>query len=224
MKLAYSISQKTKVALLLASVFVIVFTVNRLDKNNVELLGTSFSEVYEDRLLVESYIYHITDNLYRKKIAIDNCYNSNSLLQLDTLTVQYNTAIGGYITAYDKTKLTVLENEVFTQFKKEILNLNELERQYIHVTDDPNVLQTADIKTRLDDSFNKTSEQLQKLSDIQIAIGKDLNDNSKKIIAGSNILTRFELAILMVIAILMQVFVFASKTLQSASNQNSNGN
>ena len=90
-----------------------------MDKNNVESLGISFSEVYEDRLLVESYIYHISDNLYRKKIAIDNWHNENNLNRLDTLLFQYNNNIGGYLAAYDKTKLTVLENEVFTRFKKQ---------------------------------------------------------------------------------------------------------
>ncbi|QQS28715.1 MAG: MCP four helix bundle domain-containing protein [Sphingobacteriales bacterium] len=224
MKWAYNISQQTKFALFLALVFVVIFVINRMDNSNVEELGTSFSEVYEDRLLVESYIYHISDNLYRKKMAIDNCYNSNNFGRLDTLTVQYNTIIGGYIAAYDKTKLTVLENEIFNQFKAQIIDLNELERQYIHSAATTFSEESSQIKSRLDESFNKILEQLQKLSGIQIAIGKDLNDNSQKIIAGNNILTRFELAILMIIAIVMQIFIFASKTLRSASNQNSQWN
>lgn len=224
MKWAFNISHKMRFAIFLASVFLIIFVVNRMDKNNVESLGISFSEVYEDRLLVESYIYHISDNLYRKKIAIDNCYNESNLSRLDTLLFQYNNIIGGYLAAYDKTKLTELESEVFTRFKKQMVLLSDLENQYIHSTDYPDLNRTDKLKVSLDESFNLASEQLQKLSGIQVAIGKDLNDNSQKIVAGSSILTQFELGILLVIAIIMQVFIFASKTLSSATPQQSKWN
>ena len=57
MKWAYSIQQKFKAAALLAIVFVLVLISNLSGRYQMHKLSDSFSSVYEDRLVVESYIY-----------------------------------------------------------------------------------------------------------------------------------------------------------------------
>lgn len=67
MKWAYSIQQKLKAALLLAVVCAVVLITNLLGRYHMGELGDSFSSVIKDRLVVESYIYMISDHLHQKK-------------------------------------------------------------------------------------------------------------------------------------------------------------
>jgi hypothetical protein len=66
MKWIYRIQQKLPIAFLLAIILAGVFIKNMVERNSVSDLGDSFASVYEDRLLVESYIYQLSDRLYKK--------------------------------------------------------------------------------------------------------------------------------------------------------------
>jgi hypothetical protein len=82
MKWAFTIRQKAKAALILGVVFMLILTKNWLDERNVAKLGISFASVYEDRLVVESYIYQLSDRLYQKKSLLDNCSSQESFRHL----------------------------------------------------------------------------------------------------------------------------------------------
>src|SRR5690606_1368871 len=96
-------------ALLLAAIFVLLFVKNMLDSQHFTALGSSFSSVYEDRLMVESYIYRLSDHLFRKKIMIDTCGSAQSAAHIRPVLANHNTAIQEILTAYDKTWLTDAE-------------------------------------------------------------------------------------------------------------------
>ncbi len=62
MKWIYHIKQKMQVAFLLGIIIFVVFGNHVMESRNVTELSGSFSSVYEDRLLVESYIYNLTSH------------------------------------------------------------------------------------------------------------------------------------------------------------------
>ena len=124
MKWIYAIQQKAQVAFLLALVLFGVFVKNVLDRNNVSDLGDSFSSVYNDRLLVESYIYQLSDQLYQKQILFDQCrqpLSDNNQLELNIK--RHNATINSLIQEYGKTKLTDQESIYFEAFK---MNINQM--------------------------------------------------------------------------------------------------
>jgi len=65
---------------------------------------------------------------------------------------------------------------------------------------------------------------LRQLSQIQINEGKALNELSQQIVQSSSILTSFEMIVLICIAVILQVLVFASRSTISRNWQNSNLN
>lgn len=210
MKWAYRIRRKITTALLLAAIFVIMFTKNILDNNYVSQLGSSFSSVYEDRLLVESYIYELSDHLFRKKIMIDTCSSQATARHIRPLINSHNEAINRIILHYEKTKLTEAESFAFAEFKENVRNITELEAQYLGNPDDGSEVSHA--SALIGTQFNQASENLRQLSRIQISEGKMLNDHSKKIIAGSSILTQFEIGIMVIIGLVILVLIFESKS------------
>lgn len=208
MKWAFRIRRKITTALLLAVIFVIMFTKNILDNKHVSQLGNSFSSVYEDRLLVESYIYELSDHLFRKKIMIDTCSSPASARHVAPLINSHNEAVNRIIFHYEKTKLTEAESFIFSEFKENIRELTALETQYLNNHDN----RSKSSRTLIGTQFNLASKNLSQLSGIQISEGKMLNDHSKKIIAGSSILTQFEIGIMITIGLVILVLIFESKS------------
>lgn len=207
MKWAYSFKERAKAALLLAVVLVLVFTVSYVERRNVSELGTSFSSVYEDRLVVESYIYKFSDYLYQKKLLADACTRSEQTEQLSKRISLHNEAIRSMIHNYEKTKLTKEESVLFAAFKKDIYAIMEAEGNL-----EGNEFPEA--KSAFDKKVDDALTNLDHLSTIQLSEGQLLNENSKKIMAGSDVLTQFEMAILIVIALLIQVLIFTSRSIQ----------
>lgn len=213
MKWAYNIRRKIKTALLLAAIFILLFLKNSMDSKNVAELGASFSSVYEDRLLVEGYIYRMSDNLFRKKIMIDSVASAEDARLIRPTITLYNDTIRSIIEAYEKTKLTETEDIYFNDFKENVSQLISLENSYFeHASKE---VETGEVKALLDAQFNDAFGNLHLLSGIQLAEGKLLNDYSKKIVAGSEILTKFEIGILIAVGLMIMVLVFESTSVFS---------
>lgn len=208
MKWAFTIRQKVKAALILGIVFLLVFAKNWYDERNVSKLGNSFASVYEDRLVAESYIYQLSDHLYQKKIMLDNCSSQENILNLQTKLNEHNAVINSIIRDYEKTKLTAAEITCFAAFKRNVGVIEDLESNYLAAAKTAQPANGSGLQER----YTLAVKNLHELSGIQLAEGKMLNDQSKKIIAGSAILTQFELAVLIGIGLIIQGLIFAARS------------
>ncbi|MCB0534487.1 MAG: MCP four helix bundle domain-containing protein [Lewinellaceae bacterium] len=221
MKWAFSIQQKFKAAALLAIVCVIILITNLLGRQHIDTLGSAFSSVYEDRLVVESYIYKLSNHLYQKKLMLDNCAGQSDA-QRSTHFGTHDTAISDLLVDYEKTRLTEEEVVCFRDFKANVAALQNLEHQYFrNAADGP---QRAETRSQIEAQFATASSNLHQLSLIQLKEGKQLTDQSQRIVAGSSLLTSFEMAVLIAIAIILQVLVLASKPVVSRITQRSSLN
>lgn len=208
MKWAYSIQQKFKAAALLAVVCVVILFTNFLGKQHMDELSNSLSSVYEDRLVVESYIYMISDQLYQKKLAFDNC-SATDASDFRSKISAHNEAISGLLIYYERTLLTEEEAACLEDFKTNIAALQNLELDYMDTpADDPQQVAT---RALLDERFALASANLRRLSQIQVKEGKALNEQSQRIVQGSSLLTNLEMVVLFCIAIILQVIVVASQ-------------
>jgi len=218
MKWAYSIEQKMKAAIVLTVIFVFLFIKNISDKQNFTELGDSFSAVYEDRLLAESYIYELSDHLSRKKLLIDDCSTTEDISQIKDKIKAHNTAIQTLITSYEKTKLTATEEVLFKDFKKKVDTGLELENKHIYHPDFQNNIEAS--RNILDEAFYGILNNLNHLSHIQISEGEKLNTTSQKIVLGSASQTQWEMSLLIVLGTIILALIFASKSTMPKTPQN----
>ncbi|MCW5909444.1 MAG: MCP four helix bundle domain-containing protein [Cyclobacteriaceae bacterium] len=207
MKWLYVIQQKARVAFLLGIIVLLVFLKSLIDRQNVSELGNSFSSIYEDRLLVESYIYKLSAHLYQKQLLMEQCSQPGDLRMLAARIAQHNQAIFDLIQEYEKTKLTTQESAFFEGFKK---NMNEMVVLEAKLLDSQEEVVGAAL---LDQQFVTASQSLSELSIIQIEEGKNMANQSREIVAGSIVLTQFELAMLIVIGLIIQALIFASRSI-----------
>lgn len=222
MKWAYSIRRKISAALLLTAIFVLLFVKNMVDNSNVSRLGSSFSSVFEDRLVVESYIYRMSEHLFRKKIMIDSSSTRSAVVAIRPAIDGYNETIREIIVAYEQTKLTQEEDRYFDSFRNRVSELARLENTYMDAVEAGST--GEELRARINKQFNEASFFLDQLSGIQISEGKILNDNSKKIVAGSSLLAHFEIGIIVAIGLMVVVLVFESTSVFSKTPQNSSLN
>lgn len=216
MNWAFSIQQKLKAAALLGIVCAIVLLTNLMGRQHIDELGSSFSSVYKDRLVVEGYIYELSSHLYQKKLLLDNPGDlTASQLGLNFYT--HNAAISRLLTDYEKTRLTKEESACLQSFKADVVALQELERNYLGVLkEQPEEKVTH---AQIDKRFAIASENLEHLSHIQLSEGKLLNDHSQRIVYGSTLLTSFEMVVLIAIGVLLQALVMAGKPMVSRIKQ-----
>jgi hypothetical protein len=180
MRWAYQIRRKFSVALLLAAIFAVMFAKNILNRHNVLELGASFSSVYEDRLVVESYIYRLSDHLFRKKIMIDTCKGTASAQRVKEVMEGHNASMAALLELYEKTNVTEKETSVFKHFKEEVAKISELEEVYLETVAGGYASSSA--KVLIDSYFDEAVKNLDHLSGIQLSEASPKGEESWLII------------------------------------------
>ncbi|GAB3668413.1 hypothetical protein GCM10028791_43810 [Echinicola sediminis] len=217
MQWAHSIKNRVKLAILLMVVFVAVFIKNLVEEENVSDLTSSFTTIYEDRLLPESYIFHLSENLLRKQMLLESCEGKEDYLKSLGENQLYNAEIDSILIAFEATHLTGEEAVFLTSLRNNIEDLYVLESDISRDAGDP-VNFTAD-KLAFYELITKASGNLNELSEIQLAIGKELNDQSQRIKAGSSVLSKFEMALLLILGILINILIFGVISTKSRMKQ-----
>jgi hypothetical protein len=214
MKWFYHIAEKIKLALALVIVFVLVIMTNMINKSHFSELQESFTSIYEDRLLVENYIYKISGFLENKKVLLDS--SQVNRVGIYRINGAVNDSIRQLIVDYEKTKFTEAESMYFSRFKEAYNDLRQLEERYLAGTaylKDPSEL--------ILDKYRLLSLNLDKLSEIQLSESRRMLENSMRIIDSSNMASRFEMAVLIVIGLIVQGLIFASRSLKPRVTQKS---
>jgi len=203
---AFAIKQKMTAALLLCAVLCLVMLTNLRERRNAARISTAVTSIYEDRLVVGLYILKLTKHVEGILTVLDkDGINTGALIN------EHIRHIDELNLLYGKTKLTETEKSNFENFKQlsQTISVN-------NKTEDYNAAKIAAVKAE---------GVLQTLSSIQVEEGKNQLDKVLSMTNLSSIISYIEMAILIVIAVIIQVLVLSSKTLMSAqkpTNENLN--
>lgn len=198
MKWVYGIKNKWFTTILLSIILLIILLNNFNESKNSELLNKAITEIYNDRLVVEGYILQLTENLHS---IIENVNNEKIIdTEKQLLAQSFLSKIQHINSSYSKTQLTEEEKIEFTNFTYLCtkINIKIKEKNYTEATI----------------NSNHAIVVLKKLSNIQISEGKEIINKTTKLFHSSNIASKFEIAMLVIIALIIQALIFSSKTLQ----------
>ena len=211
MRWTYFVAQKTKIAISLTIVIVMVLATNFLNKRQFENLQDTFTSVYRDRLMAEIYIYQFATILNEKNHLFNEAdtfaYSRHQVL---------NDSIALLISDYEETMLTDEESVFFTQLKERLIQLSQIEGEYIHEIEVQGISLSHD---KIKAQYEKTLTSLALLSDIQRTEGKRLIDESRRIVSSGRVTLQIELMVLIVIGVLVQVLIFSARPVFSKINQ-----
>lgn len=197
MKWTYSIQNKMVASGALFTLCVLVLFSNNADRNHTRNVKQAISTLYEDRLIVEDYILKMTIDIYEMKQALQASGRSGESVskQIDALL----THIEGLSTAYKKTRFTESEDITFSAL---LTTLNEFESSASAHIDDR--LKLAD----------RALAQLSELSSIQLEESKSIMKHAEQLYISGEATTQFAFVVTIVILLVLQALVFASKTLR----------
>lgn len=213
MKWFYAIKEKLKIAIALTFVLILVLVTNTINKYHFTEIKESFTSVYEDRLLVENYIYKLSTELNAKQLRL---YSGNETE--DEKQHVSNGRINELIKDFKDTKLTEEESEVLHAFAVNVDYLKKLELKLSKL--DEQKSEKGVIKQELVMHFTELQNQLSRLSEIQMEEGKKLVNNSKGIVATNYSYSRLEIIVVIIMGLIIQALIFASKSVKPTFVQN----
>ncbi|HYF68413.1 MAG TPA: MCP four helix bundle domain-containing protein [Ohtaekwangia sp.] len=215
MKWTFIIREKLKVALLLGSIMMLVGFTTVMQQINMNDLKQSYSSIYYDRLIPATEIFYLTENLFNKRLLIEQLlYVENPNAPAPALTAQlevHNDSIDAIIARFEETYLVDAERKYLDQFKDLVIHYNTIESNIIDThqvskKDAQHLYETAG-----ESDLIKTIQFLGELTEIQSSVGLDLMNDSDGIISINDTVLTIQIAIAIVIGILIQALIFASK-------------
>ena len=197
MKWTYSLKNKLTAAILLFGLIVVVCSNNLFERNNAEKINATITTIFDDRFMVESYIFQYSALIYQiKEILNHPNYTAVEKIELNKGPLKGILLLND---AYKKTKFTKEEVIYFDQFTDLCKKMSN------HI----NVGQTVDGTKFSNEALNI----LANLSAIQISEAKIQLTQANKLFHFGSISSQFELAILIIIGLIIQALIFASKSL-----------
>ncbi|HMS70779.1 MAG: hypothetical protein WAT92_25790 [Saprospiraceae bacterium] len=194
MKWTYSIQNKLTAAAVLFILCLVILYANYNDRMHTSKVIGLISTLYQDRIVAEVYIYKMSNDLYEIKEALLDPTSESANLKIQGRMSLINQSMA----AYEKTKLTEKESMIFDQLRLEIP-------------------QNWEAKNNQNEVMSKMADRslllLSELSEVQITESKSIVADSEKTYKMSKLSSEFAFAIVIIILIILQALVFASKTL-----------
>ncbi|EKB47600.1 MCP four helix bundle domain-containing protein [Cecembia lonarensis] len=201
--------RKFKIAIILTILIFLIFGKNLLERRNFNELGDSFISFYEDRLMVESYIFSISEKLFRIKLLVNHCDFESDYSHVIEDIIAYENGILKLVKDFEATKLTTKEEGFLNDFKNIIQN-NLRIAEYAELYSDEAGINEENVK-RYNAYIERAIGDLDKLSQIQLEEGKILAMNSDRVVNRSKIWAQFEVAALIILLVVIYLLIYTSK-------------
>ena len=187
-------------------VFVLIVTTNLIDRNNFVRVRDSVVTIYEDRLIANDLIFEISKLVQEKEMAV---ILSDSIF-LKEQNPDINKTIQGFISRFEQTKLTSEESQVFDDLKKDFQKLMDSEKDFIN--------SGFENKSEILEDISNITEDMSRLSKIQLSEGSRQMSISKKAIDTVELFTQIEIYLLVFLAIVVQIIVMYNPKKQSTKD------
>jgi hypothetical protein len=213
MKWTYVLGQKMRVASAVVVFLLLLLLTHVIDRKNFSTLHESFTAVYKDRLLAETYIYDMAEEISAKRMALfENPYQ-----QIKEKRTIANNRIKNLISDFRETTLTDEEASVFRAFVQQFETLDNMEQRFV-AANDPSDGRSLD---QMEQQYEKINDELSRLSKIQLKEGQKLMAASNTVMASSHLNSQTEVAILILAALVIQSLIFASRSSMPKIRQDS---
>jgi len=186
-----SIRQRIQVGFVLATAFLLVLASNLLDRKYFSTIQETVKSIYDDRIVVQDYIYQLQDMAHEKEIAFIKGEN-----------LEENEDIKVLLNDFSKTKLTRDEARLLKQLDHQFSGLEPLELAISTKT----VSQAEKVKAL--DQLDRIHKTLDGLEKIQLEQGGVLTQLSEKNLRVNKMLSNLEIAFLTIIGVSILILVF----------------
>jgi hypothetical protein len=192
--------------LIIGVLVVLLYGKNLLERQSFRRVSSTLSDVYEDRLLVESYIFQISEKLFTIQKLVDHCTINFDYSKAVVEISKEEQAILKLVEAFEATQLSEQETALLTDFKRIIEKDLSIKNYQLLYTDSAGVNE-AQVKV-YDQKIARAQQDLEKLSSIQLEEGEKLVSKAKILINRSQIWAQFEVALLLIFLVVIYIYIF----------------
>jgi hypothetical protein len=192
--------------LIIGLLLVLLYGKNLLERQSFRRVSSTLSDVYEDRLLVESYIFQISEKLFSIQKLVDHCNLNFDYSKVVLEISKEEQEILKLVSAFEATQLTEQEAALLTDFKR-IIEKDLSIKSYQLLYNDSSGVNEAQVKV-YDQKIARAQQDLEKLSVIQLEEGGKLVSKAKTLINRSQIWAQFELALLVIFIVVIYIYIF----------------
>ncbi len=195
---AYSIKSKMRVAVLLFVVMATILVNHFSMRSQSAKIQEAIASIYKDRFMVERYLFDYAQNLQHIAEVMDDEHQPLAIQQQLVHDLLDETKV--LKEAYINTELTQLERLQFTQLMDTYADIDRYAAS--------GAMDSSRRATR------KAQHLLNSLSDIQVAEAHAQMNKINRINSSTALYARFELVILLLIGLMIQALVLASRSIQ----------
>lgn len=198
--------KKIRAMLIIGVLLLLIYVKNLIERQAFKDISNTFTEVYNDRLVVEGYIFHISEKLFQIQKLVDHCDLGYDYSKVVDEIANHEQTILAIVRDFEATKLTEIENGFLTNFKKIIVNDLSIKNYNLLYSDTSGVNQSQVMI--YDQKITQARRDLENLSKIQLEEGEKLIRKAKAQINRSQIWAQFEVALLIVLIIVLYILLF----------------
>ncbi|MEY8019365.1 hypothetical protein ACA086_14625 [Muriicola sp. E247] len=200
--------QKIQIGLILAMAFVLILGSNRLDQRHFSTIQTTVTSVYNDRVVVQDYIYQLSTIFHNKELE---------LVKNDIPDTSQNEKAGQLLIDFGNTELTIDEQKYLNTLNGQFGKLQDLENKIAN----PSNNIEADLGIIARKTLDEIQLSLDALAQIQLSESLLLTKLSQKSLGMNIMLSKLEVVIMIIIGIVMLALIFYPvRTSQKSPNKN----
>lgn len=215
MRLGFSIKQKIKIACTLGFIMLLVVVTHFLGMKNIDSIDESFASIYQDRLIPATEIIYLTEDLYSKRLLMQQYLLAGRQGQAGGLQQglhQHNRRVDSLILEFEKTYLLAQESVALAAFKQRAQEYALLEEEILALSRKGASTESQALFEREGTQvFQATMSHLHQLTQIQSDAGMELTKDSRVMVASTNILSGLQIGLAVIMAIIMQVLILTSR-------------
>ena len=198
--------KKIQAFIIIGVLLLMLYGKNLLERKSFRNISNTFTEVYNDRLVVEGYIFKISEKLFKIQKLVDHCDLDYDYSKVINEISGHEREILELLKEFEATNLTELEATYLTDFKKIIVNdLNIMNYNLLY--SDLSGVNRDQVKL-YDQKISRAQQDLDNLSKIQLEEGEKLISKAKVLINRSQIWAQFEVALLTIMVLVIFLLLF----------------
>ncbi|WP_297338363.1 MCP four helix bundle domain-containing protein [Algoriphagus sp.] len=198
--------RKIRALFIISILLLLIYAKNLIERQSFQSISGTFTEVYNDRLVVEGYIFQISEHLFQIQKLVDHCNLDYDYSKVVDEIEGHENQILTLVEDFEATNLTTQEDEYLRDFKKIIVNDLTI-KSYDLLYDEEEGVNVDQVKL-YDQKISQARGDLENLSTIQMQEGEKLISKAKRLINRSQIWAQFEVALLIILIIVMFLLVF----------------
>ncbi|EAZ81140.1 MCP four helix bundle domain-containing protein [Algoriphagus machipongonensis] len=202
-------NKRFKAITIISILLLLIYGKNLTERQAFKSISKTFTEVYKDRLVVEGYIFQISDRLFSIQKLIDHCNLDYDYSRVISEIQGHEEGIMELIVDFEQTNLTIEESDYLSDFKKIISNDLKI-NSYNLLFSDSSGVNSQQVKL-YDQKIALAKKDLENLSKIQMDEGQKLISKAKVQINRSQIWAQFEVALLIILIIVIYFYLFKGK-------------